>query len=346
MFENEIFYFSVVLVSLLLILFLLFSYLVIKKLIGNDRRAKVEKYKEDYRLSLFQYFQDEANEESLSFRSQLEVKAFIELTAGFAKVLGGYTINERIRVFAETHFESYIYSRLTHRRWSMRMNALYWIEEFDMKNMFVHLDRLFASKKLTKSEEIQLLKIYILNENHNILEKMISPRHALTEFDYSLLFKSLNGRQLDRFIQMFDELPMEIRYALVDSIGLRGRQADSLFLESLLDNQAGEIRIRALKAIVEMEHFLAPSKLTQHLLSSSWQERLMAIKACEYIRSPELVQYLEDLMSDSSFYVRSQAAQSLLRLASGKEVLSEIAASAEDAFARDMAAQWLERGAV
>lgn len=346
MFENEIFYFSVVLVSLLLILFLLFSYLVITKLIENDRRTKVEKYKEEYQLPLFQYFNDEGDEKALGFDSRLQMKALIELTAGFAKVLGGDRIHERIRLFAETRFEYYILSRLTHRRWSMRMNALYWIEEFDMKNMFIHLDRLYASKRLTKSEEVQLLKIYIVNEDAGILEKMMNPKHPFTEFDYSLLFKSFNGGQLDRFIRMFGELPIEIRYALIESVGLRSRQADSMFLESLLDDQSAEIRIRALKAIVEMEYFLAPSKLTKHLLSSSWQERLMAIKACEYIRNPELIQYLQDLMGDSSFYVRSQAAQSLLRLETGKDVLREIAASEEDTFARDMAEQWLERGSV
>jgi hypothetical protein len=344
--ENEIFYFSVVLVCLLLILFLLFSYLVIRKLIENDRRAKVEKYKEDYQLPLFQYLKDEVDEKALSFDSPLEVKAFIELTAGFAKVLGGDKIHERIRVLAETRFESYIRSRLNHRRWSMRMNALYWIQEFDMKNMFVHLDKLYASKKLTKSEEMQLLKIYILNEDAAILEKMTSPKHPLTEFDYSLLFKSFSGEQLDGFIRMFGEMSLEIRYAMVDSIGLRSRHSDSLFLERLLDDQSVEIRIRALKAIVEMEYFIAPSKLAKHLRSDSWQERLMAIKACEYIRSPELLQYLGDLMSDSSFYVRSQAAKSLLRMEIGKEVLKQVAASEEDTYARDMAEQWLERGSV
>ncbi|MFL8936155.1 HEAT repeat domain-containing protein [Rossellomorea oryzaecorticis] len=346
MFANEIFYFSIVLVSSLIILFLLFGYLVITKVLENDRRTKVEQYKEEYRLPLFQYLNNEAGEEALSLQSPLEVKAFIELTAGFAKVLGGDEIGERIRGFAETHFGTYIRSRLTHRRWSMRMNALYWIEEFNMKNMFIELDRLYDSRKLTKSEEVQLLKIYILNEDETVMGKMTRPKHPLTEFDYSLLFTSFTGEQLDRFIAMFNQLPAEMAYALVDSIGVRGRQGDSLFLENLLDDPAEEIRIRALKAMVEMEYFLAPSALIKHLLSPSWQERLMAIKACEYIRSHELLPYLEDLMSDHSFYVRSQAAKSLLRLEAGKEVLRQVAASNQDHYARNMAEQWLERGSV
>ncbi|XXM70886.1 HEAT repeat domain-containing protein [Lysinibacillus sphaericus] len=346
MFENEIFYFTVILAGSLLILFSLFGYLVITKLVESDRRARVEKVKEEYRLPLFQYLNHEAGEEVLSLESPLHIKAFIELTGGFAKVLGGDEINERIRGFAETHFGPYIRSRLTHRRWSMRMNALYWIEEFDMKNMFKELDQLYRSRKLTKSEEIQLLKIYIRNEDETVMGKMINPRHPLTEFDYSLLFASFKEEHFDRFIRMFDELTAEMRYALIDSVGVRGRQGDSLFLERLLDASEVEIRIRALKAMVEMEYFLVPSALIKHLLSASWQERLMAIKACEYIRSHELLPYLEDLMSDQSFYVRSQAAKSLLRLEAGKEVLKQVAASNEDHYARNMAEQWLERGSV
>ncbi|MCA1055398.1 HEAT repeat domain-containing protein [Rossellomorea aquimaris] len=346
MFGDEIFYFSVVLVSLLLILLLLFSYLLIRKLTENNRRARVEKLKEDYRLALFQYLKEERDEFPVNFRSPLEVKALLELTSGFAKVLGGDAVRERIREFAETRFQSYIFKGLTHRRWSIRMNALYWIEEFNMRNMTVPLTRLYDSAKLTKSEEVQLLKIYIMNDDADIPKKLIDPRHPLTEFDYGSLFQSMSGQQLDRFIGLFEELPLMIRYALIESIGIRGRQSDSPFLQGLLDDQSVEIRIRALKAIVEMEYYLAPTLLTKHLVSSSWQERLMAIKACEFIRSPELLSYLEDLIGDQSFYVRSQAAQALLRLDSGKELLRQVAATREDTYARDMAEQWLERGSV
>lgn len=70
----------------------------------------------------------------------------------------------------------------------------------------------------------------------------------------------------------------------------------------------------------------------------------MAIKACEYIRTEELTASLIALMGDRSYYVRSQAAQALLRADKGRGILEGIAATAEDDYARDMAEQWLERG--
>ncbi len=51
-------------------------------------------------------------------------------------------------------------------------------------------------------------------------------------------------------------------------------------------------------------------------------------------------------MRDASCYVRSQAAQAIMRLERGQEVLREIAISEEDLYARDMAEQWLERGRI
>ena len=53
--------------------------------------------------------------------------------------------------------------------------------------------------------------------------------------------------------------------------------------------------------IVAMEHYLPPDLLAEHLESESWQERLMAIKVCEYVRNPELTGLLISLMRDASF---------------------------------------------
>jgi hypothetical protein len=345
LFENEIFYFSVALICLLLLLFSVFFYLILKKLIENKKAIILERYKEDYQLVLFRYIKEEDAEEPVSYDASLQVRALIDLMAEYKNMLGSEEVHGRITRFAEKHFTSYIRSQLTSRRWSMRMNALYWIEDFNMKSLDLELDQLYSSGKLTKSEEIQFIKIAILQGDRAILEKMINPKHMWTEFDYSLLFQALNHDQLQMLVSAFEELPSGIKYALIDSIGIHQLSEYGGFLESLASHQSAEMRIRSLKAMVEMEHYLSVSDLARHLSSESWQQRLMAVKACEYIRSPELIPLLEKLMGDSSFYVRSRAAQALLRLEKGRVVLKAIAAAKEDTFASDMAEQWLERGA-
>lgn len=346
MYVNELFYFSAVLVSLLVVLTSLCLYLMIKKMKDNKDRTRINDYKEEYQLPLFQFLNEGVKGESLNDRSPLQTRALVELLAGYSKMFASPDIQERIQAFAEAHLQPFILSQLTHGRWSIRMNALYWIQDFKMESMREPLQRLYATKKISKAEEIQLLKLDVLFDEENLLARLTEPKHELTEFEYSLLFHSVGEEQFKPLIHAFDELPQVMRFALIDSIGVRNRMEYVLFLQELLGEDSMELRVRALKAVVGMEFYLDVSTLTVHLRAESWQERLMAIKACEYIRTPQLTPYLKELMSDPSFYVRSQAAQSLLRLENGEDVLREIAVKAEDGYARDMAEQWLERGAV
>ncbi|MGM0753805.1 MAG: HEAT repeat domain-containing protein [Bacillota bacterium] len=346
MFSKEIFYFSVVLVGLLVVLTGLCLYLIIKKMMVNKNRAKVERYKEEYQLALFHFLHEGVEDERFLNSSPLEARALVELLAGFSKVLSSPDILKRLQGFAEDHLQPFILSQLRHRRWSIRMNALYWIQDFRMSSMREPLRELRESRSISKSEEIQLLKIDVLFNERDLLPRLTDPLHELTEFEYSLLFQSFGRDQFQPLVHAFDELPDVMKYALIDSIGVKNRMEHIAFLQQLLSGDSTELRVRALKAVVGMEFYLDIPELSVHLRADSWQERLMAIKACEYIRSPELTPYLLELMSDPSFYVRSGAAQSLLRLKNGKDVLGEIAVHAEDEYARDMAAQWLERGTV
>ncbi|WP_029326861.1 HEAT repeat domain-containing protein [Bacillus coahuilensis] len=72
----------------------------------------------------------------------------------------------------------------------------------------------------------------------------------------------------------------------------------------------------------------------------------MAIKISEYMRKEEFIPPLTTLMKDSSYYVRSQAAQALLRMKNGRELLKKICLTSDDAYARDMAGLWLERSSL
>ncbi|BCB05615.1 HEAT repeat domain-containing protein [Bacillus sp. KH172YL63] len=345
MFRTEIFYFSIGLISLLSLLILLFLYLIAKKAIENNKRKRVEEYKEAYRLKLFHYI-NENKEEAFPAEqySPLQLQALVELLAGYSKAVASEDLQERIQQFADRHFTDFIQSGLKHRRWSIRMNALYWVGDFKMKSMISQLEEVHSSSRLTKGEELQLLKIGILLQDESIVEKMMDPVHDLTEFEYSTLFQSLNHEQFTYLLMRFTELSDRMKHAMIDAIGLRNQIELGDLLEEKLEDPSLEIRIRSLKALVEMEYYIPLPKLNTLLQSESWQVRLMAIKACEYIRTEELTASLIALMGDRSYYVRSQAAQALLRADKGRGILEGIAATAEDDYARDMAEQWLERG--
>ncbi len=345
MFKDELLFFVVMLGIFLIILFLIFLYLVMKKIRETKKRESIEAYKEELQLPLFHFLREGVEEVEVG-RDPLQVRALIELMAGFSQTFASEDILMRIRLFAEDHFDGEIKKHLRHRRWSMRMNGLYWIEDFGMRTMKTELDRVYQSRKLTKQEEIQILKIHIKNGSLDVMKAFMHPKHEFTEFEYSLLFQALENEDFEGLMEVAGELPEVMHHSLIDSIGMRQNPRYAGFLEEKLGSASSEIRIRALKAIVAMEHYLPPDLLAEHLESESWQERLMAIKVCEYVRNPELTGLLISLMRDASFYVRSQAAQAIMRLERGQEILKEMAVSEEDLYARDMAEQWLERGRI
>lgn len=342
--QTELFYFAIGLVSLLIILTSLFVYLVVQKVIENEKRRKINEYKERYQQTIFRYLNEGIGEGELSCCSSLKQQALMELLEHFSSVLASKHIQERIRQFAETHFQKRIREQLMHRRWSVRMNALFFIEDFRMKAMINDIKRLYHSRKLTKSEEVQILKIYAIFDYRDLYERMVAPKYPLTEFAYRLLFRYMSDDMLSYAAERFSKWPPIMQYAFIDIIGIRNRSEYGPFLERLLTNESPEIRIRSLKAIAAMGYFLDVSKLKLHLASPHWQERLMAIKVCGNIRANELIPQLVRLLCDETFSVRSQAAQSLLRMEQGIEVLKEVAAASDDPYARDMAQEWLERG--
>ncbi len=345
MFKDELLFFVVMLGIFLIILFSIFLYLIMKKTRETKKRDVIEAYKEEYQLPLFHFLREGVEEVEVG-RDPLQVRALIELMAGFSQTFASEDILMRIRLFAEDHFDGGIQKHLRHRRWSMRMNGLYWVEDFGMRTMKSELDRVYQSRRLTKQEEIQILKIDIKNGSPDVMKALMHPKHVFTEFEYSLLFQALDITDFEGLMEAAGELPEVMHHSLIDSIGLRRNPRYAGFLEDKLGLASSEIRIRALKAIVAMEHYLPADTLADHLKAESWQERLMAIKVCEYVRNPELTGLLISLMRDASFYVRSQAAQAIMRLERGQEVLREIAISEEDLYARDMAEQWLERGRI
>jgi hypothetical protein len=340
----ELFFAAVALAVLFFVLVILLVYLVVQKGKENRRQYQLHLYKEWYQRSIVQYVRGETRADAFSFSSDLEKEAVLELLDHFANLLEGEAVKERIRLFAEKHFQEWLRRQLKSRRWSMRMNALFFIEDLQMKTMIPDIEQLYHSAVVTKSEETKILTIYAEFGYFSVCQYMISPKYELSEFTYRVVFGHMNEAMLGEMRERFWELPPLGRYAFIDMIGIRRRQHEGEFLEYLLTADEPEIRIRSLKALAAMGCLLGKDELERHLHSPHWQERLMAAKLCGSIKAEQYVPLLIKLLCDVSFPVRAQAAEALARMPHGKEILKKAAVSASDRYARDMAQQWLERG--
>ncbi|AUI35988.1 hypothetical protein CWI35_05020 [[Bacillus] caldolyticus] len=329
-------------IALFAVLIVLFLYLVVRKWRENRRQARLRAYKERHRLWLLRYLLGE-EEQMLLPASPLEREAMMELLDHFASLLNGEQVQERIRTLAEMHFQGWLHRRLSSRHWSERMNALFLIEDLQVKAMLPEMERLYRSNRVTKGEAAKLLAIFAQFDYSPVIAYVLEPKYKLTEFSYRVIFGHMSERLLRQVEQRFDELTRAGKCAFVDMIGIRRREERSFLLE-LLASDESELRVRALKAMAEIGMPLEAERLKQHLCSSHWQERLMAARLAGKCREERLLPLLYERLSDRSFVVRSEAAAAIARLPGGRTALRAAARTASDRYARDMARQWLGGG--
>lgn len=112
-------------------------------------------------------------------------------------------------------------------------------------------------------------------------------------------------------------------------------------MESCLHNDDAEIRIRTLKAIFEIGIITDLDKYLPFITSQIWEERLMMAKLLGALPISITSSYLQELLEDENWWVRTQAAKSIGRNKDGKIVLQSYINSSNDRYAIEMANQVL-----
>ena len=224
------------------------------------------------------------------------------------------------------------------------MNALFYIEDFRLRSLLPELENMYEQKRVTTMEKRQLLNMFALFQHPHVYEYMKNVDESFTQFDYRLILSRMDDDTFAKMVDHFFDWHEKIQYAIVDMIGIMQKFPHVPFLCTLLRHEQSEYRVRALKALAQMAYPLDVEQLHVHFQSSVWQERLMALRLCARTRRQEMVDHIVLLMKDAVFSVRSQAAEALLRMPNGLDILEHIAQTSDDRYARDMALEWLERG--
>jgi len=330
------------------ILLLLLGYLIIRKVKEIRSERRVAGLIRMYEPAVRKYLQSgEASKLLSGTKSRSVSKRAIELLlAEMTELLDGDTVRERVRSFAEEVLADDYRNRLRHRRWSIRMNALRRIEEFRMLALRGELERLLyeETRTLTNAEKFELCKILCMFEDERLLSFMAANKLGFSDFQKRSLLSHMNGSMFDGVEKDFAEIPAEWQYAVVDVIGIQRLEAHIPFLRKLLGDGREELRIRSLKSLSRMSLLGYDEAFVRHASSPSWQERMMAAKLFGSSRSRYYLSALQPMLSDTSWWVRSQAAESMLGIPGGRQLLEESARHSDDAFARDIAAEWLEKG--
>ncbi|WP_046213733.1 HEAT repeat domain-containing protein [Paenibacillus wulumuqiensis] len=337
----------------------LYVYLAIRKASLNRRKAAVYKMRKELEMSdsvLEEYLSTGETSRRLSTNEPFRMEAIQE--ALLHRLSISRTPEERTRIydFAERYFSSQYEESLHSRQWSTRMNTLLWIEQFQMTSMEKELLDWMADPHCSEEEYFQILRILSKLNSHRIPEYLLGNDHDLSDSQLLQILLPLNDELQSELIAGFEQYPFRVRCSFIDSLRIRNiRSAEVLdLLERQLSGEDSELRIRALKAISNFG-YLTP-EATRQLVERmehehdqaveqvSWPERLMRARVMGNIREDIFVPYLEEMLGDSAYRVRQQAAESIAAYKNGLELLEKVAAGEHaDRYAREMAEETLER---
>jgi len=321
----------------------LFFYLMIQKYMTNKKKKKIDQLKEAYRLDMFHFLQSGEDSKLRPDGSQEKYIALIELLIEYAKVLESEDIKQRISVFAKKYLTDYIVGQLKRNRWSLRMNALYAIEDFYMIHLSANLHDLYEKKQLTLAEKFQILKLFAKFGDEKTIHYIRSVASSISDFTLLSIFLLLEEDHFHNLVENFSQLPERMQYMVIETIGKKQYLQYYSLLQNLLQSDEEEMRIRTLKTFAYTGAPVDEEILADFFQSSSWQVRMMAAKLAGVKRLSQYAGQLVSMLSDQNYVVRSEAARALLQFKYGANILRNVIDESHDDFAKDMAREWLEK---
>ncbi|MDL0436848.1 HEAT repeat domain-containing protein [Niallia sp. SS-2023] len=341
---KEIMLLVVVAVGSISILLILLAYLIARKLLENNRRQQINDLKEKIAQDVFLFLQDRSYELSFSADSNIEKEALEELLTKYSDILEGDQERQSLRILAAANLTGYYRKNVNARKWSTRMNTLYHIESFQLVELKEELIKLAEQeKKRSKEEKIQIYRI-LASFQYTDIFMLINKQEYLAEKDYRSILTRLEAPIFEEMIARFDECVEELKLAILDVMGVKKDLEHITFLENVFQTYEGELRLRSLKAISNIGIVSNIDNYFPLCQSSVWQERMMAARLLGFAKQETALKLLKELLHDQSWFVRSQAAESIMKYKDGTKVLEEVLQHSKDAFARDMAWEWVNKG--
>ncbi|MBV7508108.1 hypothetical protein KW850_23090 [Bacillus sp. sid0103] len=344
MLKNELFFLTILTITILGLLMVLLVYLSIRKAIDIKNRKIIERYIEKHRSNLFTMITEGGYSRGINPESVLEQKAIEELLSSYSKVLEGDDEKKRLSELATMYLAEYYRKLLKSKRWSQRMNTLYHIEDFNLKLLIKDIYMLTTKKQLSHEELIHTLRILALFQYENLFDMLTSNFNSFSEFEYRHILVRLEQHQFDQFILHFYKSSPPLQKAILDVISIKREISYLPFLESIFSAYKGEIRIRALKALSVIGYVKNTEPYLELLYSTKWEERMVAAKLIGSLKEVKGISRLIELLHDQTWWVRSQAGQSICQFPNGHQILREVLETSNDTFAKDMAWEWLHKG--
>lgn len=275
-------------------------------------------------------------------KNESEIEAAESLLLSYLRNTSNYTIRLKIYFFAKSYFTDYYKRGLKSKSWSKRMNTMYRISDFRLDSLVKYVDKMKV-KNRSLDEKFQILKMYSLLSKNKFIEKFLTTKTVFSETEYKMLFTLVEDDILVEILKKLDVLPQSAQYALIDTIALNGNMQFVELLEQCISHENTEIRIRTLKALEKIGVLKSIDMYIPFVESPLWEERLMVAKLFKHAPLSYTYQYLVVLLQDQNWWVRSQAATTIIENRGGAEKLQEFIRTATDRYAIEIANEVLSK---
>lgn len=252
--------------------------------------------------------------------------------------------HERIRQIAEHHLSDVYRKSLKRDRWADRVNTLYFIQDFHMKNLndavWEHLQKL----KQNDEEYRQALRVLAGFQDERVVDFLMNEKDLSFGFSKELVRRvstESHRRLAEAFGEAHHDAPAVLEEAFVIHCGEAGIYEFLPFVETKLEDDRLEMRIKAFKSLCNYQYITDPSRIAAFFSSAHWEERMYAARLTGIMSLEEYMDHLSHLAGDSVWWVRFAACEGIGMFSGGEAVLRDLAQNHEDSYARDMALQTL-----
>lgn len=233
-------------------------------------------------------------------------------------------------------------TQLKRGSWAIRMNTLYFIEDFKMESLLPLLNEKLTKTSRLDQETQQLIRTLASLNDTTAISALAKYPNAPARL-YIDVFKRLDElTALDELDAALSEenTNSTLKHAAISYIGMAGIALFLPQIEDELKSPDTEMRIQALKAILHLQYMNSPSTLVPFFQSAIWPERMFAAQIAGKLQLSRYKETLSDLLGDPVWWVRYSSAEALTQFSEGDILLDHLAASHPDRYARDMANQW------
>jgi HEAT repeat protein len=344
MLEGDLKYIAIATCMILVVLSITLLYLILRKALENHLRSQVNAEQQRLREPIVSFLFEGTFLETFNSESLIQKRALEGLLSQLAELLEGEAEKNNLYLLANSFLKDYYQKGLSSRKWSIRMNALYHIEDFQIRSLEEYVIKLLESRNTSKEEKIQGLRILSLFGNKELYHLLTQNSIQFSDYDYRSILILANKEALDTFVLGFHQCQQALKLAILDVIGIKKELSYSKFLESIFKWGEDEIKLRALKSIGAIGFVENISSYLPLCESPKWQERMMMAKLLGAFPEEAGLDCLIKMLHDSSWWVRFQSGQAITNFPNGKQVLQKVYQTSTDSFARDMAWEWLNKG--